>query len=179
MARPSIPWLAALAFAAALPAAARDKPEGYTCCNLHFKGDWISDANWHNQPMIPAGAKIRVLDYGWNRASVDIDGKPFRLGHDYGRREESLEQWVAKIVVKHNPRAKIEKYPARVKAAIAEGRVIPGMTREQVLIAVGHPPTHQTPTLSATVWNHWASNAGRYEVHWKGDHVDRLVGAPR
>ena len=68
--------------------------------------------------------------------------------------------------------------PPKVREAIQEGKVIPGMTREQVILSVGYPPTHRTPSVDATVWNHWASRAGRYEIHWKGNTVDRLVGAP-
>ena len=33
---------------------------GYTCCNLHYDGDWISDANYTDLPFIPAGAPISV-----------------------------------------------------------------------------------------------------------------------
>jgi hypothetical protein len=159
-------------------AAAEGKPEGYTCCNLHHDKDWISDANWRNLPMIPAGAKIKVLDYGMNRVHVEIDGKPMRIGQDYGRREETLEKFAAKLVVRNNPRGRIDRYPDKLRAAIRQGRVIPGMTREQVIVAVGYPPTHKTPSLDSTVWNHWGSRAGRYEVHWtpKGT-VEKIVGS--
>jgi hypothetical protein len=166
------------ACAIAFPAAAQEKPEGYTCCNFHYDKDWISDANWGNLPMIPAGARVKVLDYGWNRASVEIDGKPMRFGHDYGRSEESLEKFVAKLVVKSNPRAKIDKAPARVKAAINDGKVLSGMTKDQVIMAVGYPPTHRTRNTEASVWHYWASRAGRYEVHFKGNTVEKVVGAP-
>ena len=167
-----------LAFALAAPAAfAQQLPEGYTCCNFHYDKDWISDANWRTLPMIPAGAKIKVLEYGWNRASVEIDGKPMRIGHDYGRKEQPLEAYIARLVVKDDPQARIAKYPPKVKQAIKDGVVIPGMTREQVIIAVGYPPTHRTASLDSNVWNLWASRAGRYEVHFnsKGT-VEKLVG---
>ena len=170
--------LAAAAACAPFAALAQELPSGYTCCNLHYEKDWISDANFRNLPMIPAGAKIRVLDYGSNRASVEIDGKPMRIGHDYGRREESVQQYIQKLVVKNDPKAKIAKYPEKVRNAIKEGTVVPGMTREQVIISVGYPPTHKTPSLDASVWNLWGSRVGRYEVHWKGNAVDRLVGTP-
>ena len=168
---------AALALCA-LPVFAQEKPEGYTCCNFHHEKDWISDANWGNLPMIPAGARIKVIDYGWNRASVEIEGQAMRIGQDYGRKEESLEKFIGKLVVKSDPKAKIDKFPAKIKTAIHESKVIPGMTREQVIMSVGYPPTHRTPTLDSTVWHMWASRAGRYEIHWKGNTVDRLVGAP-
>jgi hypothetical protein len=165
-----------LAFAAS-GAFAQELHHGYTCCNLHYDKDWISDANWGNLPMIPAGAPIKVISYGSNRAAVEIDGKPMRLGHDYGRSEEPLDKWVGKIVSKSNPRAKIDRYPDKVRAAIRNGRVVPGMTREQAIIAIGYPPTHKTRSTDERVWNVWGSRAGRYEVHWtpKGT-VERIVG---
>ena len=156
---------------------AQAMPEGYTCCNFHYDKDWISDANWRINTMIPAGAKIKVLDYGSNRASVEIDGRPMRIGQDYGRKEESIQAFIDKLVVKNDPKAKIAKYPEKIRTAIHEGRVIPGMTREQVIIAVGYPPTHRTASVNSTVWNHWANRYSRYEVHFneKGT-VEKIVG---
>ena len=93
-------------------------PEGYTCCNLHHVDDWISDGNWQGFPMIPAGTPIRVTAYGINRAYVEIDGKAFRIGQDYGRAQEPLESYIAKLVVADDPRAKIATYPDPVREAI-------------------------------------------------------------
>lgn len=167
--------LLALTFAAG--AGAQELYKGYTCCNLHYDKDWISDANWGQLPMIPAGTPIKVVSYGSNRAAVEIDGKPFRIGQDYGRNEESLETYIAKLIVKSSPKAKIAAYPQKVRAAVKDGRILPGMNREQVIVAVGYPPTHKTPLLKSSVWHLWQSRAGRYEVHWtsKGT-VDKVVG---
>ncbi|HEY4637009.1 MAG TPA: hypothetical protein VIH23_01990, partial [Burkholderiales bacterium] len=77
---------------ASTTAAAPALPAGYTCCNLHYENDWISDANWSSMSMIPAGASIKVLDYGRYRIMTEIDGRKMRLGLDYGR-QQSLEDW--------------------------------------------------------------------------------------
>jgi hypothetical protein len=169
--------IAPMAAALVTAASAQGLPQGYTCCNLHHDKDFISDANWTHAPMIAAGAKIKVLSYGNNLANVEIDGQPMRIGHEYGRKQEPLEAFISKLVVKSSPRGKIDRYPEPVRAAIKAGRVIPGMTREQVIIAVGYPPTHKTESLDAKVWNHWQSRAGRFEVHWsdKGT-VDNISG---
>jgi hypothetical protein len=173
--------IAIAALAAGLSGAAYGQAlvEGYTCCNLHYEADWISDGNWSGSPIIPAGARIRVVSFGWwnNRAFVEIDGTPFRLGHDYGRAEEPLDKFVSKWIVAENPRNKIALYPEHVKTAIFNGKVIEGMTREQVLIAVGYPPTHQTRTLDSPLWNHWLNRMSRYEVHWSQEGtVQKVVG---
>jgi len=152
-------------------------PAGYTCCNLHYDKDKISDANWTLAAMIPAGAPIKVLSWGSNEAAVEIDGKPYRIVHEYGRKEESLQSFVGKLVVKASPRAKVDKWPEPIRAAVKMGKVAPGMTKEQVLVAVSFPPTHKTPSLDQPMWQHWQSRAGRFEVYWDANgKVDRING---
>ena len=169
--------LAAAALLFAHIASAQDLPKGYTCCNLHFDKDRISDVNWTHAPMILAGAPIRVLSYGTNEANVEIDGKPYVIAHEYGRKQENVEQFVRKIVVPTNVAPKIATWPKPVQDAVRQGTVVPGMTREQVIVSVGYPPTHRTASLDAPVWNHWQSRAGRFEVFFGADgKVERTNG---
>ena len=169
--------LAAATLLLAHAAIAQDLPKGYTCCNLHFDKDRISDANWTHAPMILAGAPIKVLAFRTNEADVEIDGKPYVIAHEYGRKQENVEQFVRKIVVPSNPGQKIAKWPEPVRNAIRVGTVVNGMTREQVIVSVGYPPTHRTPSLDAPVWNHWQSRAGRFEIYWGADgKVERTNG---
>lgn len=149
---------------------------GYACCNLHFSGDWISDSNFAQLPFIPAGTPIKVKKIdGW-RAYVDVDGKPMRLGLDYGRVAETTEQWVNKIVVLDNPREKIARCPAGVRSAIEKGQLMKGMTREQVIVAVGHPQTDENPRLDGPHWRYWWSSFGPYYVYWAKGVVSRIDG---
>src|SRR3984885_13150272 len=89
--------------------------KGFACCVLHYSRDWINDGNYAELPMIPVGTPIEVLSYGSNRAYIKVDGKPMRLGHDYGRDQESLEVWVGKIVVNEDPRPRIATYAPPVQ----------------------------------------------------------------
>lgn len=145
-----------------------DLPQGYTCCNFHHEGDWISDSNYTTLPMIPAGTPARVTGYGRHRAYVEMDGKKMRLGHDYGREQETLQQWTAKMIVPDDPKQKIAGYPAAIQTAIRQGKVAPGMTREQVIISVGYPLTSENASLDAPVWRMWVSSFGEYQIVWDG-----------
>jgi hypothetical protein len=124
----------------------------YTCCNLHYEGDWISDANWSDQPFVPAGARIVLKDYGRQRAEVLIDGRPMRIGLDYGRERETREQLVAKLMVKDDPRQRLATYVAAVQDAIRDGKVMVGMTKEQVIMSLGYPRTDKTASMAAERW---------------------------
>lgn len=160
-------------------AAAPEMLSGYTCCNLHYEGDWISDANWSSMPMIPAGASIKLLDY-WNyRFTAEIDGRKMRLGLDYGR-QESADAWARKIVIQQDPRPRIAAWPTPVRDAVRAGKILIGMNKEQVLISVGYPPKHQTPSLDAPQWKYWHTGFGTYLVLWDGaGRVTDVVADPQ
>jgi hypothetical protein len=143
--------------------------QGFACCDLHYQRDWINDGNYAELPMIPAGTPIEVLSYGSNRAYVKVDGKPMRLGHDYGRDQESLETWVGKIVVNDDPRPRIAGYAPPIQAAIREGKVMVGMTREQAIASIGYPLTSENISLDAPTWRIWRSSHGEYDLNFGAD----------
>ncbi len=173
--------LAATVVAASAAAQGDDrepKLAGFTCCNLHYENDWISDANWSSLPMFPAGQPIKITDYGRYRIYVEIDGKSMRLGQDYGR-SEPLGQFARKIVVAQDPKAKIATWPAGVREAVRLGKITVGMTKEQVIVSLGYPPVHQTPSLDSPQWKYWLTRVGSFLVVWdeKGQ-VREVIGDP-
>ena len=143
--------------------------QGFACCNLHFDKDWINDGNYAKFPMIPAGTPIELQSYGKNRAFVKVDGKQMLLGHDYGRDQETLEQWVNKIVISEDPRPRIGAYPQDVQQAILAGKVVLGMTREQAIVAVGYPLTSENGPLESSTWRMWRSTHGEYDLNFGPD----------
>lgn len=160
-------------------AAGPSLPAGYTCCNLHYENDWISDANWSSMPMIPAGASIKVVDYGRYRIHVEIDGRKMRLGLDYGR-QQSLDAWANRIVVREDPRGRIATWPAPVRDAVRAGKVTLGMTKEEVIVALGYPPMHATPSLDAPQWKYWHTGFGSFLVVWdNAGRVKDVVADPQ
>lgn len=141
----------------------------FTCCNLHYEQDWISDANFVSLPMIPAGARIVVKDYGRFRANVLIEGEPMRIGLDYGRKKETQEAFVAKLIVAEDPRLRLATFEPAVRQAIERGQVAIGMTREQVLMSLGYPRTDLNPSLDAPRWVYVTYQHEEYAVVWGPD----------
>ena len=153
--------------------------QGFACCDLHYSKDWINDGNYASLPMIPAGTPIEVLSYGRHRAMVTINGRPMRLGHDYGRDQETLDVWVNKIVVPADPRPRIASWPAAVQAAIREGKVMNGMTREQTIVAIGYALTSENPFADADTLRYWRSTHEEYQLHFGPDgRLNSVTGDP-
>lgn len=150
---------------------------GYACCNLRYSDDTISDANLAQQAFIPAGTPIRVRRIDGHRAEIEVDGKPMRLVHDYGKDQESLALWLNRIVVAEDPRPKIARFAPPLRNAIAAGRLLKGMSREQAIVAVGYPPAEEHARSEATNWRYWWSNAVPYYVYWtKSGSVGKIEG---
>lgn len=126
----------------------------YTATNLRYEGDWISDASMPHLPAVPLGSRIKLVEFGRNRAAVLIDGRRMRVGVDYARGVETIEAMFARITTAEDPRPRLAAAPELVRQAVRAARVVPGMTREQVLWALGRPRVDRTPTIDAPEWNY-------------------------
>src|SRR5262249_38616603 len=60
----------------------------------------------------------------------------------------------------------------RINEAIEHAQVVPGMTRDEVLMSIGYPPAHRTPSLESPRWVYWHSHwQPAYAVNFEGDRV--------
>lgn len=154
--------------------------EGFLCCNMLSDGSWISDINYHAQgkQRLKAGTPVKVTGYGRWRVLVEIDGKSLAIGNDYSR-DIKLEDFARRYVVAEDPAAALKGAPAKVRDAIAEGKVTRGMTRPQVLMALGYPISSYTPKLDVPLWRYWLDRSSEFQVFWGDDgRVDNIFGPP-
>jgi hypothetical protein len=162
-------WLA-MAAALAAPgnlALADNKFAGYLCCNMRTDGSWISDINYaeNGKTIIPAGTPVTVLGYGRQRVHIEVGGKKQAIGNDYSR-DLTLDAFAKRYVVPENPSEKLAQYPKPIQDAIASMRLTKGMSREQVLMAVGYPVSSENPSLDAKVWRYWLSSFAEFRVRF-------------
>lgn len=141
---------------------------GFTCCNLRYDDDQISDSSDADLSILKAGTPVTVLGYGRNRANLDVEGKAMVLDHEYGRDQEVLDTWVNKFVVSEDPRPRIASWPANIQAAIRAGKVVRGMTRQQALVAVGYPRANVTKSIDEDIWRLFLGR-GEYQLHFGAD----------
>lgn len=55
-------------------------------------------------------------------------------------------------------------FSKETRTAIIEGRIIPGMTKEQVILSSGYPPSHRTPSLDFSEWTYWKTKSDQFRV---------------
>lgn len=151
----------------------------FTCCNIHHEKDDVSDANYSVGSTIPAGTVVQVTASGRDSVTVLANGTKLTLVHEYGAKEESAQQYFDKLLVAEDPKVQIGRFPTAVQDAIRDGRVERGMTREQVLLSLGYPPTHRTASTSAGEWLYWYNRWLTYKVQFDDSgRVSNVVGRP-
>jgi hypothetical protein len=146
---------------------ADDKWSGYLCCNMRSDGSWISDINYdeNGKKIIPVGTPANVTGYGRYRVKIEINGKKQEIGNDYSR-DLANDVFAKRYVVLEDPTAKIAAYPKKIQDAIASGRLVLGMTRDQVLMSVGYPVSSETHNLDDKTWRFWVSSFSEFRVHF-------------
>ncbi len=167
---PSIPALILVMGTTAWPAAAEGPGDGYLCCNMRTDGSWISDSNYmeSGKHIIPFGTPVRFAGFGRYRVHIEVDGKRQDLGNDYSR-DLSLETFARRYVVRDDPRRSVAAAPPHVRTAIETARVTRGMSREQVLVALGYPISSENPHLDAARWKYWLWSFSPFVVHFDRD----------
>ena len=159
--------LAACALAGAALVQAQPLYSGWLCCTMRVSGDWISDINYAGEGtrLIRAGTPVQITDYGRYTVYVTIGGQPYRLGNDYSRDLDDT-QFVRRYVVTANPNTALARMDAATQQAIRSSRVRIGMTRKQVLMALGYPVSSENPQLDARLWRYWLGSFEEYHVHF-------------
>ena len=148
----------------------------FTCCNIRYEGEKVSDANYAVGSTLPFGSPAVIEAMTTDSATLRSGGTKLTLVQNYGREQESAEQYFGKILVGTDPHTRFATFPKMAQAAVTDGRVELGMTKEQVLMSLGYPPTHRTASTELDTWTYWYNRWVTYQVIFSKGVVQNLVG---
>lgn len=175
------PLLLAGLLATGLPALAAELPtEGFLCCNMRTDGHWISDINYEEsgKSLLPMGTPVKFKGLGRNRVEIEVNGKTQFLGNDYSR-DLSTEVFAQRYIVARNPKQLLATMPPRIREAVNAAKVATGMSREQVVMALGYPVSSETANLNAPAWKFWLWSFSPFTVHFDNQgRVNRVETDP-
>ena len=172
----------------------------YLCCNMFYEKPKITDVNYQRGTMIPFGTQVQILEVYRSAVKFQAQGHPpIELQLRYGKKELGMEQYLDRIFLAEDPHARLPKVPAattrsgkgkghastatakereqvqQITEAITQARVEAGMTRDEVLMAVGYPPANKTPSLDSPTWTYWANRWQTFIVRFDGDKVSSVT----
>ena len=99
---------------------------------------WVNYMAPNKTIPIRAGEKVRILDIGERTVQFEHRGKTYHFAVTH-KGHTASDALYAKYFTKEDVNQKIAAYPKRIRDNIRMGRVERGMTKEQVLLAVGCP----------------------------------------
>jgi hypothetical protein len=189
---------AVFAVALALGGCARSHPalwdhDLYLCCNMFFSQRRItSDANYlegavspgeymfgsatipaSDAIMLPAGTRVRVIAARERKVKFRAEGleRWFVIAYRFGGDELPPDDYFRRIFRDDDPWLVEHDIMPELRDAVRRAQIVPGMTRNQVLMARGYPPSHRTPDLHASEWLYFASSNALHRVTFSDDVV--------
>lgn len=152
---------------------------------MHYEKVEITDANYLKGTLIPFGTRVQILDV--DRSSVKFQAAghpPITLVYKYGRDTLPMDQYLDRAFPREDPHAKLAsdgtkdrrhtEQTDQTRKLIQQGVVEAGMSKQEIVMAVGYPPAHRTPSLDAPMWTYWANRWATFEVYFEGDRVTRV-----
>jgi hypothetical protein len=147
----------------------------YTLVNLHpdEARRRLYSVNYQQSGLIPLCSKVKI-------ESVDKRKMTFRLLDGDREYEYIFHNSLRDPIPKHLDKFFGTKCDAKLEGqgltdqdrkGIRSGTVTTSMTKRGVILAIGYPPEHATPSLEADVWTYWKNRFGKMQVYFTNGKV--------
>jgi hypothetical protein len=148
----------------------------YAAVNVHTLEGKVSWVNYLKGPLIPIGTKIEVTDVDGDEIEFKIaeTGAEYTFENDKDESGMATEKLFERFFSKA-PEAKLAGLDPAEQRKVKGAEIGTGMTRDAVLMALGPPPPHQTPTLDSSTWTYWKSRMSKMKVTFGDDDKVKAV----
>ena len=136
----------------------------------------IDCLNIQKGKILPFGTEIAPVKASDGKLSFKTkDGKVFTIYYDYALIMLPMEAYIKQIFTLKN-REELTKgmKPEMVKKLLL-GKVERGMTKDQVILACGVPPTCRTPSTVNSTWIYWLTSDSVFRVIFRDDKVKTTI----
>jgi hypothetical protein len=167
--------IAVIAFALLLFACPRQPPAPHPFDDLLNRADVVTLTNLHPDEaasrlyatnyqqigLIPICTRVTLLERNAKRLLFrnEANGKTYEYVY-HPSAVEPLPDHLQRYFGTECPQKKLDALDEVDRRGVALGKPITGMTKAGVVLAMGYPPPHVTPSLDANRWIYWL---GRFE----------------
>lgn len=116
-----------------------------------------STTNYARGNIVPINTPVKLLSINGSKLILKrLDtGEDVKVENEPKYTKKSVPEIAALMLSAEKTR--LEHLPEEVAAAIRNGEMRKGMTKELVLMARGFPPAHETPSVESDRWVYWSS----------------------
>jgi hypothetical protein len=124
----------------------------------HFKASYANFTDpGAGHVIVPAGTEIKIVKHGSRGFVFTYDGGSKKVTFEFQKKRMgmSMDEYI-ELITSPEP-VSYSGLSNQDKKGIADGKAYKGMTREGVMIALGYPAAHKTPSLESNTWIYWAN----------------------
>jgi hypothetical protein len=113
--------------------------------------------NYARGNIVPINTPVKLVSMSGSKLTLRrLDsGQEIKVENEEKFTRKSIPEIAALML--STEKTPIEMLPEEVASAVRNGDMRKGMTKELVLLARGHPPAHETPSLDNDRWVYWSS----------------------
>lgn len=146
----------------------------YTQFSLFFEKGRHVTTNYRRGTLLPVNTPVTFVKASKNAITVTLaDGRKVIVENirDYSGNNINgiLSRTFSSLPVD------LSQFTEEERIAILDGKVNLGMGKKAVLIALGYPPAHKTPSLESNQWRYWSSRFGTFIVSFENDKVAEVL----
>jgi hypothetical protein len=139
-----------------------------------------SCVNHQNGALVPAGSKITILGHDEKLITLQTeDGTTIRLQYRSNYTGMQPDKWIQQVTALSDPSGEWKNFTELERKGIRTGKALIGMRKKAVIVALGYPPAHKTPSLELDRWTYWSNRFVTFGVRFAGDKVIEVGGAGR
>lgn len=131
--------------------------EYFTRFTLREEGGEYRTTNYGRGILVPINTRVKFVSLDGDTATLRRldNGKDLKIENVEKFSQKSLQECLRLMLAAQE--TPIDRLVPSLSNAIRAGQMRKGMTKEQVLMARGYPPGHETPSVDADRWVYWSS----------------------
>jgi hypothetical protein len=141
----------------------------YTTRNMHYnvsrRAKIVDTTNYQVGILIPVNSEVTMDSVNRNQIVFTYKGQDIILRN----RVKYTGVGIDEIAKRYFSAKKVDlsKFSKKEQQAIRIAQVIPGMSKKAVLISLGTPPAHVTPTTEMNQWRYWRTRWSTFFINFK------------
>lgn len=142
----------------------------YTRFSLFYEYGIHNTTNYRRGIFLPVNTPVTFVSSAGNSIYITLpNGDEISIENNKKYSGESLEGIFKRTF--STSHTDLSKFTEEEQNAIKAGKVNIGMSKAAVLIAIGYPPKHKTPSLDDIYWRYWSSRYNSFLIEFENDKV--------
>jgi hypothetical protein len=156
---PSVPDLFSIQSPSIAPPLEQIAPDKdyFTRFSFHEEDGKYLTTNYARGTLVPINTPVHVVAISHRKIALKRldNGEPITVENVEKYSRKTMDQFASLLL--SSEKTPVDRLAPPIAAAIEAGEMRKGMTKEQVLLARGYPPAHETPSTDDDRWKYWSS----------------------